>query len=174
MEREPLNIKKKYPTKNWKEIWTNAHKKFLDTEVRSFLYKAINETFVTRTMLNQFGIANATLCPDCLKPDTFSHRFKDCRYKNIWEVMKKRVLDLASSHRTFNDEELLKMEIIEDNEERKNAIIFFVANTMFYIWKVEHYGRQKTEGQWKVFLRQQRFKIRNVNKMFKNHVKDIV
>ena len=128
----------------------------------------IHGAIPTAERLQKIGITRTNNCYRCNRPDMdMHHRFNGCLYREIWNEMKRKLGRLHKDD--LPDERLIYCDFSFQPKQKQNAILFMIANSMYYIGKVESGGTKSITG-WSDFLKKERFKIKDPKQRFGNFI----
>lgn len=124
----------KYPTKNWKRIWTNISNKVLSSDIQATWFRVVNDVVATNEKLYSIGLSDTNICISCNAIDTLAHRFACSGFADIWRKVKQQVAFLdRSDGREINVDHLLFPGAVYFPAQKTNVVMWLFGHYIHYV-----------------------------------------
>jgi hypothetical protein len=87
-----MRIQTKWPTHDWKTIWSNLHMSPVNNTMKGEWYKIIHDLTPTNERLHKIHLSSTDKCRICTRTDTLIHRITDCGEGDAtWEWIRRKM-----------------------------------------------------------------------------------
>lgn len=155
-------IQVKYPSLDWKNIWSFFASRNVPSAWKASAYAVVNEIVPTAEKRKRHGFASSEVCPLCQHTDTLEHRITRCGEAEVsWKWAMTTIQKITSRRETFPVAEILKLEIREPSRKRRIAVVWFLMGVLHWTL-TEGRSRSGTLCELQRYIRQQRWRLFNV------------